>query len=66
MLDRVLATISMLGLIAFVGWVNIRVMEPDLWVVTLSVMAIAIYYFWQGLREGGSHLEAEQHDDPES
>ncbi len=66
MLDRVLATISMLALIAFMGWVNIRVMEPDLWLVTLAILAMAVYYFWQDLRQGGSHLESDEQGDPES
>lgn len=65
MLDRILASISMLGLIVFMGWVTTRVMEPDLWVVTITILAIAIYYFWDELRAGGSHLSSDRRDDRE-
>lgn len=66
MMDRVLAVVCLLGLLAFVGWVNIRVMEPDLWMVSLVVMGIAISYFWQDLKAGGSHFEGEKDEKPES
>lgn len=63
MLDKIMAAICLGGLILFMGWVNIRVMEPDLWLVSIAVLAIAIIYFWKELREGGSHLETDTHPD---
>ncbi len=57
MLDKVFAAIGMLGDIAFMGVVTASVMEPDLWVVTIVVIGIAITYFVHELRAGGSHVE---------
>ena len=57
MLDKIVAGLSLLGLILFLGIVISFVTEPDLWVVILVVVYIAIYFIWRELRAGGSHLE---------
>ncbi|MAF94703.1 MAG: hypothetical protein CMM60_02960 [Rhodospirillaceae bacterium] len=59
MLDRVFAAVSMLGVVAFMGVVIIGVKEPDLWIVTILILGIAILFFWWELKAGGSHLENE-------
>ena len=61
MLDKVFAAISMLGVVAFMGVVIIGVWEPDLWIVTIVILGIAILFFWEEIKAGGSHLE----DEPE-
>ena len=63
MLDKVFATIGMLGVIAFMGVVTVFVMEPDLWIVTLVVLAIAIIFFLRDIKAGGSQLENESRSD---
>ena len=50
MLDKLLAAVSMCGVVAFVGVVAVGVMEPDLWIVTLTVLGIGIFDFAQSLR----------------
>ena len=57
MLDKIFASIGMLGVIAFMGVVTVSVMEPDLWVVTIVVIGIGITYFVHELGAGGSHVE---------
>jgi hypothetical protein len=57
MLDKVFAAISMLGLVAFMGVVIIGVWEPDLWIVTILILGIAILFVWEEIKAGGSHLE---------
>ena len=57
MLDKVFAAISMLGVVAFMGVVIIGVWEPDLWIVTILILGIAILFFWEEIKAGGSHLE---------
>jgi hypothetical protein len=57
MLDRFFAAIGMLAVIAFMGVVTVFVMEPDLWIVTIIVVGIGILFFWQDLKDGGSHPE---------
>ena len=52
MLDRALAIISILALVAFMGIVTWFVNEPDLWIVVLIVLAMASYDFWRDLRPG--------------
>lgn len=52
MLDKILATISLLMLIAFMGTVIGFVKEIDLAIVTIIVLAMAIYDFWATLRRG--------------
>ena len=59
MLDKVFAAISMLGVVAFMGVVIIGVWEPDLWIVTIVILGIAILFFWEEIKAGGSHLENE-------
>ena len=56
MLDKVFAAISMLGVVAFMGVVIIGVWEPDLWIVTILILGIAILFFWEEIKAGGSHL----------
>ncbi len=59
MLDKVFAAVSMLGVLAFMGVVIIGVWEPDLWIVTIVILGIAILFFWEEIKAGGSHLENE-------
>ena len=59
MLDKVFAAVSMLGVVAFMGVVIIGVWEPDLWIVTIVILGIAILFFWEEIKAGGSHLENE-------
>ncbi len=59
MLDKVFAAIGMLGVVAFMGVVIIGVKEPDLWMVTILILGIAILFFWEEIKAGGSHLEDE-------
>ena len=59
MLDKVFAVISMLGVVAFMGVVIIDVWEPDLWIVTILILGIAILFVWEKIKAGGSHLENE-------
>ncbi len=60
MLDKILAGLSILTLIAFLGIVISFVAEPDLWVVIIVVVYIAVYFIWREIRQGGSHLEGEK------
>ena len=60
MLDKVFAAISMLGVVAFMGVVIIGVWEPDLWIVTILILGIAILFVWEEIKAGGSHLENER------
>ncbi len=55
MLDKVLAIISFLAVVAFMSEVVLSVMAPDLWAVTFIVFAIAIYFLWRDLRSGDSN-----------
>ena len=59
MLDKIVAGISILTFIGFLGIVISFVTEPDLWVVLIVVVYIAGYFIWRELRQGGSHLEGE-------
>ena len=59
MLNRVFAVIGMLGVVAFMGVVTMFVMEPDLWIVTLVVLAIAAAFIWQDLGGGGNQVKGE-------
>ena len=54
MVDKICATISMLGLIVFMGIVTFKVMLPDLWIVTIVVLGIAIADFVRSFRESGN------------
>lgn len=52
MLDKIVATISLLMLIAFTGTVIGFVKEPALAVVVIVVLGMAIYDFWRTLSRG--------------
>ncbi|GBF27376.1 hypothetical protein MnTg02_02428 [bacterium MnTg02] len=65
MLDKIFAGIPILALLAFVGWINVRVMEPDLWLVSLVVMGITLVFVWDELNTGGSHIEGKSDKDSE-
>lgn len=55
MLDKILATISILMFIGFVSIIVVFVMEPDLTIVIVGVVALAVYDFWRsnsGKRKG--------------
>ena len=56
MLDKLFAAIGVGAIIAFMAVVVISVMEPDLWIVTLLGLAIAIKFIWQEIKAGGSHV----------
>lgn len=47
MLDRIFAAAGMLGLAAFMGIVAVYVMEPDLWLVVLAGVSIAVFFVWR-------------------
>ena len=57
MLDKLFAAIGMGAVIAFMAVVTMFVMEPDLWIVTLLGLAIAVKFLWQEVKAGGSHFE---------
>lgn len=44
------------AVIAFMAVVTMFVMEPDLWIVTLLGLAIAITFLWQEVKAGDSHV----------
>ena len=52
-LDRILAVLSIVGLIAFMGVVTVFVNEIDLWIVVVLVLLMAAYDFWRTLRSQG-------------
>ena len=52
MLDKILAAISLLALISFLAIVVVYVREPDLTVVVVVVMAMAVYDFWLETSKG--------------
>jgi len=51
MLDKLLATLSMAGLILFLGIIIWFVREPDLFLVIVIPVAIAIYCVWNSFTE---------------
>lgn len=57
MLDKIFAIVSMAGVVAFMGVVTVFVMEPDLWIVTILVLGIAIHFIRKDLNIGSSHQE---------
>ncbi|MFQ5785816.1 MAG: hypothetical protein ACE5H8_13480 [Alphaproteobacteria bacterium] len=61
--DKIVAVVSILGLVAFLGVVTTFVSEPDLWIITLVVVLIAVLFFWRELRAGGSHFEGNSRSD---
>ena len=54
LIDKALATLSMLLVIAFLGILVWWVQEPDLIIVVVVVTAMAIYDFWLGAGHGES------------
>jgi Flp pilus assembly protein TadB len=50
MLDRILAILSISMLVAFMLVVAVYVNEPDLWIVIIIVLTMAVFDFWSGLR----------------
>ena len=58
MLDKVLATLSIVLFIAFVGIVVIYVKEVDLTIIIVAVVIIAAYDFWKALRTNGKKGDA--------
>lgn len=66
MLDKIFATIGMLGVIAFMGVVTVFVMEPDLWVVTIVVISIGIVFLVRDLKAGSSNNKIKNQSDTES
>jgi len=60
MMDRIFASIGVVALLAFMGIVNVYVMEPDLWVVSLVVLVGALWFIWQDLTTGGSRIEGNE------
>ncbi len=63
MLDKIFATISMLGVVAFLGVVMGFVREPDLWIVIILVLTIAIKFFCRDFRNGGVHTQTSEKPD---
>ncbi len=47
MLDKILATISILSLVAFMGVVAVFVNEPDLWIIIIVVLLMGVYDFYR-------------------
>ena len=66
MLDRIFAVISILGVVVFMGIVAVGVMEPDLWIVSILVVGIGIYYFWVHFRDEAAKIEEEKPSEAES
>ena len=60
MLDKVLASLSLLALILFLSVVVRFVAEPALWVVILIVVSMATYDFWRAVfRKGPNGTSSE-------
>ena len=59
MLDKLFAVIGIGAVVAFMTVVTMSVMEPDLWIVTLLGVAIAVKFIWQEVKAGGSHVESD-------
>lgn len=53
MTDKLLAVISIVGLIAFTLIVTTFVKELDLWLVVIGVLGMAVYDFVQTLGKNG-------------
>ncbi len=63
MLDKIFAAIGMLGVIAFMGVVTAFVMEPDLWIITILILSVGIFFLVRDLRAGPSHVESDSGSD---
>lgn len=66
MQDKIFATISLLGVIAFLAVVTFYVSEVDLWIVTIIVISIAIIFISREIKAGGSHFEDESENGSEN
>ena len=67
MLDVIFATIGLLGLVAFMGVVTVFVMEPDLWIVAIVGVFIAVFFIRRDLLTGGRNLEeSAEGEEPQS
>ncbi len=66
MLDKIFATIGMLGVIAFMGVVTVFIMEPDLWIVTIVVIGIGIVFLVRDLKDIDSQPKGNSRADTES
>jgi ABC-type iron transport system FetAB permease component len=53
MADKILATISMLMFLSFLGFLAIYIAKVNLWVIMLIVSAMAVFDFVKTLRENG-------------
>lgn len=51
MLDKVLATISLGALVAFMGIVLVYINEPDLWIIVVVVLVMAGADFYRTIRD---------------
>ena len=50
--DRIIATIGLLAMVVFLGFLVVYVDALDLWIVIVVVSAMAAYDFVQSLRNG--------------
>ena len=66
MLDRIFATIGILGVVAFMGIVAVFVMEPDLWIVSILVISISILFIWRDLKGDKTPVEPADRGDSEN
>ncbi len=63
MLDKIFAAIGMLGVIAFMGVVTAFVMEPDLWIITIVILSVGIFFLVRDLKADPSHVEGDSGSD---
>lgn len=54
MIDKIIAITSLLMLIGFMSIVASYINEPDLWVVVVIVLVMAVYDFWRTFRSNGN------------
>ena len=59
MTDKIMASVALLALIAFLATVPIFVPDIDLILVIVFVSLLAIYDFWRSLRDQG---RSQRHD----
>jgi len=53
MLDKVLAAVSIAMLIGFMLIVTVFVNEPDLWIIVVVVLVMAVFDFARTFRQNG-------------
>jgi mannose/fructose/N-acetylgalactosamine-specific phosphotransferase system component IIC len=58
MVDRILATISMLMFLGFLGFLAVNIAKVNLWVIVVVVGAMAVFDFVKTLREDAATDEA--------